>query len=61
MADFSNWDDATRRRVEVDLVCPKCTYANQIGKLLIELARDWTAYCNACGHVWAVPRRPRED
>jgi predicted RNA-binding Zn-ribbon protein involved in translation (DUF1610 family) len=61
VTEFSNWDDANRRRVEVDLVCPKCGQANQPRAISIRLTDEWQAECHTCAFAWPVRRIPRED
>lgn len=46
----SNWDDCTRRTIEVGLRCPKCGSNNRPGALLIALGNDGTAVCGVCAH-----------
>jgi transcription elongation factor Elf1 len=57
MTPASNFNDALRRRLEVDLACPKCEALNRRGATVIEVRDDNVAVCGCCRHHWPVSGR----
>lgn len=49
---MSNWDEAVRRLMEVELACPKCSATNRPGVTYVVLEAPDRAVCIVCSKAF---------